>query len=78
VKFPFCFYEKIYDTTEYVALYNVRFRHQFHPDMNTNITYPSVYIDKDSWLMTVRGEDDKVLFKVEMELHLKPKDPNVN
>lgn len=76
LKFPFCFYEDRIDEKDYIALYDVRFRHQFHPDMKTNIAYNVVYIDPDSWVMTVCGDDCGTLFKVEMELHLKPVDPH--
>jgi hypothetical protein len=70
-KFPFCFYQRREDKDTWVALFGVRFRHQLHPNMDTNKTYKYVSIDY------IHGKLFVDEMEIDMDVMVMPRDPNV-
>lgn len=76
IKFPFCFFEtQAKAENNCVLLKGVRFRYQFHPDMNTNISYPVVFINYSTGGMVVWADDKRICFHCKLELHYVPEIP---
>jgi hypothetical protein len=73
LKYPFCFYDKAVELPTRIFLFGVRFRYQFHPRMNTNITYPNVLFDLRTKMLIVANE-----FQCPMDIMVMPRDPNAH
>jgi len=75
-KFPFCFFEAQDDNFPgEVTLRGVRFRYQFHPKMDTNISYPEVLIICSTGAMVVCGLNGELVFTCQLECHFVPETP---
>lgn len=84
LKFPFCFYEdRVEDEPGDITLLRVRFRHQLHPKIDTNKTYPKVdyYIPKyqdnqNTPEIDVWDDNNDLVCTVKMEIQVRPFDPD--